>query len=82
MLGARGRTRSFVVKAANGPLPGARQTNDRRAELWAFISPSGELRYWTDSEITCVGWNARRGGERGGTGTNCDLWRSVGKALE
>ncbi|CAK0839009.1 unnamed protein product [Prorocentrum cordatum] len=56
ILDTQGRTRSFEVKTAKfGPLPGAKQSNNR-AELWAVTScleaTSGKLHYWTDSKVT------------------------------
>ena len=49
--------------AARGPLPGARQTNNR-AELWALLhalqSSEGTVTYWTDSEVLLRGWNHKR----------------------
>eukprot|EP00959_Pyramimonas_sp_CCMP1952_P375009 7853306-Pyramimonas_sp.AAC.1 len=46
----------------HGPLPGARQSNNR-AEITAFLdclqSTVGDLVFYTDSEILCKGWHSR-----------------------
>ncbi|CAK0792836.1 unnamed protein product [Prorocentrum cordatum] len=84
MLDTRGRTRDFPTWAAKfGPLPGSRQSNNR-AELWSLINclepTCGGMTFWTDSEITLVGWHARRD-ERPEGAANCDLWRRVRRAI-
>ena len=74
-----------VVGARFGPVPGDRQTNNR-AELFSLLSflraTEGAVDFWTDSEVTCIGWAARKE-ETSGTGClNGGLWRKVGEATQ
>ena len=74
----------IVRAAAQGPLPGPRQTNNR-AELYAFLhtlrSTHGPLTYWTDSDILKRGWDRRRHAARRFHRGNGDLWRMIAKEL-
>ena len=76
--------RNHKVRASkHGPLPGAKQTNNRE-ELWAFIncleSTAEKLIYWTDSEVTAIDWYATRKQNQGRTGATGDLAQSQERA--
>ncbi|CAK0864046.1 unnamed protein product, partial [Prorocentrum cordatum] len=63
---------------------GLRQTNNR-AELFSLISfvnaTEGKASFWTDSEVTCLGWAARREETTWLGCTNGDLWHQLGEAI-
>jgi len=74
-----------VRAAARGPLPGARQTNNR-AELWALLhalqSSTGTMIFWTDSEVLIRCWRQRRYQVKRYHRGNGDIWRLIKEAIQ
>ncbi|CAK0896100.1 unnamed protein product [Prorocentrum cordatum] len=69
----------------SGPLPRERQS-DNRAQITALLdsqeSTTGNITFYTDSEILCKGWNNKRYLTKCYKKGHGDLWKRIGRALD
>ena len=85
VLMGKGDQSCAVRAAAQGPLPGLRQSNNR-AEIYSLLhalrSTGAKITFWSDSEILCKGWRRRRFAQKRYHRGNRDLWRLIGVELQ